>query len=68
LHDTNPKTQLLGEIFINWDDCVLNINKYQHLSLLFTHGLLHLLQFNHNTPKNEKQMNILQNKIITLLK
>lgn len=68
-YDNDPKTNLLGEIFINWDD----VNKQSkrnktsqlvELSILFIHGLLHLLQYDHQDSENYKKMIMLQNAIL----
>lgn len=68
-HDVKPQTNLLGEIFINWDDVFKQskINKtsiFQELAILCIHGLLHLLKYDHLTAKGYKMMNDLQNKIM----
>lgn len=60
---------LLGEIFICLSRAKEQAKDYGHslqreLIFLFTHGLLHLLGFDHQTPKQEKQMFSLTDKII----
>ncbi|MBQ0045599.1 MAG: rRNA maturation RNase YbeY [Mycoplasma sp.] len=61
---------LLGEIFICLAKAKQQAKEYGHslqreLIFLFTHGLLHLLGFDHQTPKQEKQMLSLTKKIIS---
>lgn len=71
-HDAEPKTNLLGEIFINWND-VVKESKYKKTSatkevcILFIHGLLHLLQYDHNNLNNKRIMNKLENEILSKL-
>ncbi|MCQ2957237.1 MAG: rRNA maturation RNase YbeY [Mycoplasmoidaceae bacterium] len=60
---------LLGEIFICLDQAKKQANEYKHslqreLIFLFTHGLLHLLGYDHIKPKDEKIMLSLTDKII----
>ncbi|MCQ3908312.1 MAG: rRNA maturation RNase YbeY [Mycoplasmoidaceae bacterium] len=60
---------LLGEIFICLDQAKKQAHEYKHslqreLIFLFTHGLLHLLGFDHQTSKQEKEMMSLSKKII----
>lgn len=61
---------LLGEIFICLDQARKQAKDYKHslqreLIFLFTHGLLHLLGYDHMTKKDEKIMLSLTNKIIS---
>lgn len=61
---------LLGEIFICLDKAKQQAKEYKHsvqreLIFLFTHGLLHLLGFDHQNKKDEKQMMDLSKKIIS---
>ena len=60
---------LLGEIFICLDQAKKQAKTYGHslkheLIFLFTHGLLHLLGFDHTKPKDEKIMLDWTKKII----
>lgn len=60
---------LLGEIFICLDQAKKQAKEYQHtlqreLIFLFTHGLLHLLGYDHQNKKDEKIMMDLSKKII----
>jgi probable rRNA maturation factor len=66
-HDAKSiKTSLIGEIFINYQQAQrqATLSYENEMVFLFTHGLLHLLGFNHDNPKNEKEMFDLQNKIM----
>lgn len=61
---------LLGEIYICLDVAKAQAKEYKHslqreLIFLFTHGLLHLLGYDHMTKKEEKIMMALSNKIIS---
>lgn len=68
--DSNEiKIPLLGEIFICIDIAKKQAKEYKHslqreLIFLFTHGLLHLLGYDHMNKKDEKQMFDLTDKII----
>jgi probable rRNA maturation factor len=70
LHDFKKfKTDLLGEIFIGIDTAKkdakkLKISLQKEINLLFIHGLLHLLGYDHNNKKKEKIMFKLQNEIL----
>ncbi|MDR2369749.1 MAG: rRNA maturation RNase YbeY [Mycoplasmataceae bacterium] len=69
-HDaTSIKTPLLGEIFINYQDAKRQTEQtYEYnMVLLFVHGLLHLLSFDHNNQMNAKKMFSLQKKIMLKL-
>jgi len=60
---------LLGEIFICLDVAKKQAKEYKHtlqreLIFLFTHGLLHLLGFDHMNKQDEKKMFSLTDKII----
>lgn len=59
----------LGEIYICYDICLKNANKYgntfdREFCFLFIHGLLHLLGYDHQTKDEEKIMFELQDKIL----
>lgn len=68
--DNNEITiPLLGEIFICLNRAKKQAKEYTHslqreLIFLFTHGLLHLLGFDHKTKEQEKKMISLSNRII----
>ena len=60
---------LLGEIFICLDQAKKQAKQYKHslqreILFLFTHGLLHLLGYDHMTKKDEKVMLNITNKVI----
>ncbi|MDR2636456.1 MAG: rRNA maturation RNase YbeY [Mycoplasmataceae bacterium] len=58
-------SQLIGEIFIAYQYAKKqNKNEIYEICLLFTHGLLHLLGYDHNNKINTKQMFDLQEKIV----
>lgn len=59
----------LGDIFISVDAIERQAKEYAHsfdreLSFLFTHGLLHLLGYDHMNEKEEKEMFGLQDEIL----
>lgn len=59
----------LGDIFINVEAVVDQAKDYQHtyrreVCFLFTHGLLHLLGYDHMNEEDEKKMFALQDEII----
>ena len=59
----------LGDIFINIQAIVDQANEYGHsmrreVCFLFTHGLLHLLGYDHMNEEDEKEMFALQDVIL----
>lgn len=63
----------LGEIFICVDKARLQAEEYQHsflreMAFLFTHGLLHLLGYDHMNESDEKKMFSLQDEIMEIMK
>lgn len=65
----NIHISLLGEIYICLEKAKKQAKQYKHslqreMIFLFTHGLLHLLGYDHKTKKQEKALNALTNKII----
>ena len=72
----NPDPSLprdLGEIFICSDVCIKQAEEYGHsvdreMSFLTTHGLLHLLGYDHMKEEDEKVMFKIQDEIMDLLK
>lgn len=65
-----PRT--LGDIFISVDHAKKQAKEYGHslrreMCFLFTHGILHLLGYDHMTDEQEKEMFGLQDKILGAL-
>ena len=65
-----PRT--LGEIFISVDHAKKQAEEYGHslrreMCFLFTHGILHLLGYDHMTDEQEKEMFGLQDQILGAL-
>lgn len=63
----------IGDIIINLDRVESQANDYGHsfkreICFLFTHGLLHLLGYDHMNPDDEKEMFEYQNRILENLK
>ncbi len=63
----------LGDIFINKDRVVSQAKDYGHseireFAFLVTHGLLHLLGYDHIEEADEKVMFALQDKILEIVK
>lgn len=61
--------RLLGDIYISIDKCYMQANEYGHsrereICFLATHGILHLLGYDHMEPEDEKEMFDLQNKLL----
>lgn len=66
-------TPLLGEIYICLDKAKSQANEYGHslkreVAFLFTHGLLHLLGYDHIKPTDEKKMFGLTKQILKKIK
>ena len=66
-------TRELGDIIINIDRVISQAKEYGHserreMCFLFTHGLLHLLGYDHQEKDDEKEMFGLQEKILNNLK
>lgn len=62
----------LGDIFISYDHAVAQSKEYEHsifreMCFLFTHGLLHLLGYDHMNEEDEKEMFGLQKEILDKL-
>lgn len=63
----------LGDIFISYDHALSQAQEYQHslkreMCFLFTHGLLHLLGYDHMNETDETKMFALQKQILEELK
>lgn len=50
----------LGEIYLNWD---LKPRDFERLTLLFLHGLVHLLGFSHEKERDMIEMEKIEKKI-----
>ena len=62
----------LGDIFISIDHAKMQAEEYGHslkreMCFLFTHGLLHLLGFDHMEAEDEKEMIAMQKTILEAL-
>lgn len=65
------KTNLLGEIYLNYNKVLDQAKEYEHsiereLCFLVSHGIFHLLGYDHQTEKDEKVMFSKQYKILKL--
>lgn len=63
----------LGDIFINKDRVFSQANDYGHsekreFAFLVTHGMLHLLGYDHMNDEDEKEMFAIQDKILEKVK
>ncbi len=61
--------RLLGDIYISVDRCYSQALEYGHsrqreISFLSTHGILHLLGYDHMNPEDEKKMFSLQEELL----
>ncbi len=72
--ETNPEsgTTDLGEIYISLEKAHSQSKEYGHsfkreLCFLLTHGLLHLLGYDHMTEEDEKEMFGLQEEVLNSL-
>ena len=62
----------LGDIFISYDHACMQAKEYGHsiereMCFLMTHGLLHLLGYDHMSEDDEKEMFALQKEILNQL-
>ena len=65
--------QEMGDIFISYEKIIEQANQYGHsilreFAFLVTHGIYHLLGFDHMTKEEEKLMFDKQEKILEILK
>lgn len=65
--------QEMGDIFISYEKIIEQANQYGHsilreFAFLVTHGIYHLLGFDHMTKEEEKVMFDKQEKILEILK
>ena len=61
--------RLLGDIYISVDKCYLQATEYNHsrvreICFLATHGILHLLGYDHMNPEGEKEMFKIQEELL----
>ncbi|AJQ45464.1 rRNA maturation factor [Ureaplasma diversum] len=71
--DSEIITPLLGEMYICYEKAIEQAKEYNHslrreICFLFTHGLLHLLGYDHENEADEKVMFKLQDEILEELK
>lgn len=71
--DSEIITPLLGEMYICYEKAIEQAKEYNHslrreICFLFTHGLLHLLGYDHENEDDEKVMFSLQDEILEELK
>lgn len=64
---------MLGDIYISYEKVKEQAISYNHSlkrewCYLFTHGLLHLCGFDHQTPEEEQKMNDIANHIMEKIK
>ena len=72
IHEKIESTYLIGEIVLcceeaKKDAAILNISLQQEYMWLFTHGLLHLLGYDHHTEEELKIMRQLENSLLEKL-
>ncbi|WP_412032006.1 rRNA maturation RNase YbeY [Malacoplasma muris] len=59
--NSSIRTELLGEIFLCKEKVISQAKEYNHsvnreLMFLISHGIFHLLGYDHQTPEDEKEM------------
>lgn len=67
---TYKKFRLLGDIYISIDKCYEQADEYGHsrqreISFLTTHGILHLLGYDHMKKEDEEKMFSLQEELLS---
>jgi len=60
----------LGEVIISYPQAVIQAEEHQHsvrkeIALLITHGILHLLGYDHDGPELERQMGTRETEILS---
>jgi len=68
-YDINKKSVFLGSVVINLDKVKTQAEEYGHseereYNYLFTHGLLHLFGYDHETENDKRLMRELEEKIL----
>lgn len=71
-YKTKVKIKELGDIVISYEIALKQATSYNHslnreICFLFTHGLLHLLGYDHANIEEEKQMFSLQEEVLSKL-
>lgn len=71
--DLDQNSLVLGDIVISVEKALQQANEYGHslereIGFLSTHGLLHLLGYDHETPKQEELMRSRQEHVLEELK
>ena len=64
------ETQHLGEVIISYPQAVIQANEHQHpvkeeLAILVIHGVLHLLDYEHDKPDAERDMRTRESEILS---
>lgn len=65
----DPNDDSLGDIFISFDQAIIQATEYDHsldreIGFLAVHGYLHLIGYDHHTPEEEKEMFAEQERIL----
>ena len=68
-YDPEMKACMLGDIIISWDHALAQAEEYGHsvnreLCYLFTHGLFHLMGYDHMEPDEQKEMRAMEEKAL----
>ena len=63
----------LGEVIISYPQAVIQAKEHRHsvkreIAILITHGVLHLLGYEHDKPKLERQMKTREKEILNCIK
>ena len=70
---TGPFPEELGDVFISYEKIVEQAKEYNHskkreFAFLVTHGVLHLLGYDHLQADEEEEMTSLQEQILNKVK